>query len=118
MKMLVMIRGVTTINNDIADCARASTVAQDRQALDTDIGALQTAEQVVAHVSGDDLTALKTPGQAPTIEERAVGRNSDEHGRATVRSDADARGSLRSPSRHHSLPVAAHGVADSLPDNL
>ena len=40
MKMLVMIRGVTTINNDIADCARASTVAQDRQALDTDIGAL------------------------------------------------------------------------------
>ena len=42
MKMLVMIRGVTTINNDIADCARASTVAQDRQALDTDIGALQT----------------------------------------------------------------------------
>ena len=63
MKMLVMIRGVTTINNDIADCARASTVAQDRQALDTDIGALQTAEQVVAHVSGDDLTALKTPGQ-------------------------------------------------------
>ena len=67
MKMLVMIRGVTTINNDIADCARASTVAQDRQALDTDIGALQTAEQVVAHVSGDDLTALRTrlvsPGQ-------------------------------------------------------
>ena len=59
--MLVMIRGVTTINNDIADCARAPTVAQDRQALDTDIGALQTAEQVVAHVSGDDLTAPKTP---------------------------------------------------------
>jgi hypothetical protein len=63
MKMLVMIRGVTTINNDIADCERASTGAQNRQALDTDIGALQTAEQVVAHVSGDDLTALKTAGQ-------------------------------------------------------
>jgi hypothetical protein len=55
---------------------------------------------------------------APTIEERTVGRDSGEHGRATVRSDADARGSLRSPSRHHSLPVAAHGVADSGPDNL
>ena len=60
--MLVMIRDVTTVNNDIADGASASTLAQDRQTLDTAIAALQAAEQVVAQDSGDDLAALKTPG--------------------------------------------------------
>jgi hypothetical protein len=63
MTMLVMIRDVTTVNNDIADGASASTLARDRQTLDTDIAALQAAEQVVAQDSGDDLAALKTPGQ-------------------------------------------------------
>ena len=61
--MLVMIRDVTTVNNDIADGASASTLAQDRQTLDTDIAALQAAGQVVAQDSGDDLAARKTPGQ-------------------------------------------------------
>jgi hypothetical protein len=62
MKMLVRIRGVTTINNDIADCARASTVAQDRQALDTDIAILQSDVRVFAQDSSDDVEAAGTAG--------------------------------------------------------
>jgi hypothetical protein len=40
---------------------------------------------------------------APAIEKLAVGRESDEHRRITVLSDADRRGSLRSFSRHDLL---------------
>jgi hypothetical protein len=63
MTMLVMIRDVTTVNNDVADGAGASTLAQDRETLETDVAALRAADQVVAQDGGDDLAARKTPGQ-------------------------------------------------------
>ena len=58
---------------------------------------------------------------APAIEERAAGRDSDEHRRLTVLGDADGRGSLRSSFRHvFLLPRRAH-AADAItqfrPDN-
>jgi hypothetical protein len=56
---------LTTLNNDIASGASASTIAQDTQTLDTDIATLQSAERVFAQDSSDDLGTAGTavPGQ-------------------------------------------------------
>jgi uncharacterized protein (TIGR03118 family) len=53
---------LTTLNNDIAAGASASTIAQDTQTLNTDIATLQGAEQVFAKDSRHDLGAAGTVG--------------------------------------------------------
>ena len=54
---------LTTLNQDIASGASASTIAQDMQTLNTDIATLQVAERVFAQDSRHDLGAAGTAGQ-------------------------------------------------------
>jgi hypothetical protein len=54
---------LTTLNNDIASGASASTIAQDIQTLNTDIATLQSDEQVFVNDSSDDLGAAGTAGR-------------------------------------------------------
>jgi len=54
---------LTTLNNDIASGASASTIAQDTQTHNTDIATLQGAERVFAKDSRHDLGAAGTAGQ-------------------------------------------------------
>jgi hypothetical protein len=54
---------LTTLNNDIASGASASTIAQDMQTLNTDIATLQRDERVFANDSRQDSGAAGTAGQ-------------------------------------------------------
>jgi uncharacterized protein (TIGR03118 family) len=54
---------LTTLNNDIASGASASTIAQDTQTLNTDIATLQRAERVLANDGGNDLGMAGTAAQ-------------------------------------------------------
>jgi hypothetical protein len=54
---------LTTLNNDIASGASASTITQDTQTVNADIATLQRAERVLANDGGHDLGMAGTAAQ-------------------------------------------------------